>query len=206
MYTKNLDKISGELKKTKKFRNIKKAERMYDFYCDNNCYPWAETTTELEYNHELYKMLLSYLPRDIRKRLKKIDNEIFKLKRELKSKTGWSLYDKNTIYSCPRSDKPYFKEPEVHRGPDGYYVEMRDYYFDSRYRRYDEIAYDFCEKNKELLNKLHELISMKEEILSKAIYMVEEKNAGVAREILFFLGYNPTEDEDHYTYYNRYFI
>ena len=98
-YTKNLDKVADQLHYTHKIRNMRLSDRMRYFESENNCYTWAEGLTETTFNDVLYKKLLGLLPRNVRKTLKKLDKEIKKLENDIKSTTGWELYDRNVMYS-----------------------------------------------------------------------------------------------------------
>lgn len=205
MHTKNLRRVAEELEKTHKIRNLKISREMIDYHCDKCWYSWAETSTEIEFNDRLYKILLKMLPKEIRLTLKKLDKEIFKLRVEIKKSTGWELFDRTSMYHGYKPERPFFKEPEVKRNENGFYVEMQESYLYQEHKAIDESAKQFYEENKETLKKLHDLMSMKELILNKTISLVSEENKDLTREILLFLGYNPNE-ENETTYNNRFFI
>lgn len=204
-YTKNLDKVADQLHYTHKIRNMRLSDRMRYFESENNCYTWAEGLTETTFNDVLYKKLLGLLPRNVRKTLKKLDKEIKKLENDIKSTTGWELYDRNVMYSYHRNFKPTLSEPAVYRNEQGFYVEELSLYSEI-YKRIYEVSKEFFDANKSKLEKLHELLSMKEELMNRAIHLVDVSDMKLAREIVLFLGYNPYDGEEKgVTYYNRSF-
>ena len=203
-YIKNMVEVAYEMEKANKRKRLAKKMIEHDIYWGGHG-KMAESCAEGEFNDSLYRILLSLLPKDIARTLKKLEKEILKREREIVRTTGWWFYDSNTIYDELRVYPPSIEVPTVLRNENGFYPKQYEY-ADFIDRMKERKSVRFYEENKDKLQKIHELLELKKAIITRVLSLVDDEYKELARQILIFFGVEPFEfDGQKRKFHNRHF-
>ena len=151
---------------------------------------YTEKTLE-ERKKIAYKNLLGLLDDDIRSDLLQLDYRINKIADKIKKQSSWEMTSDGfrLIENVRNSSDPVFEEYDSYylkRNENGYYSpKVNPFKKDVDYVR--DVQVKFLYRYQELLEQLHELLTKKEEILSRALDHVKEEDRERAKKLLIFL-------------------